>query len=47
VNQNKINLETDVKNAKKTTGIVRKCNVNESVEKIVDIINSDVNSPFI
>lgn len=47
VNQNKINLETDVKVAKKTTGIIRKCNVNESVEHIIDIVNSFNKNPFI
>jgi uncharacterized protein (TIGR00661 family) len=47
VNQNNINLKSDVEKAKKTTGIIRKCNVNESVENIIDIVNKYDKSPFV
>jgi len=47
VNQNSINLKKDVEIAKKTTGIIRKCNVDESVENIINAINSFDKSPFI
>jgi hypothetical protein len=47
INQEKINLKRDVEIAKKTTGIVRKCDVGESVEKIVNIISSNDKTTFI
>jgi uncharacterized protein (TIGR00661 family) len=46
VNQNKIELKRDVEIAKKTTGIKRKCNVDDSVENIINVINSVKRSPF-
>jgi uncharacterized protein (TIGR00661 family) len=47
VNQERLNLKRDIEIARKTTGIVRKCNVDESVEKIIDIISSNDKSPFV
>jgi uncharacterized protein (TIGR00661 family) len=38
VKQNQINLKKDVEKAKKFTGIKRKCDVNKSVNNIIDII---------
>ncbi len=46
VNQNKIDLSSDVEIAKKTTGITRKCDVDKSVENIMNIITSVNKSPF-
>jgi len=46
VDQNKIDLVKDVNIAKKTTGITRECNVDKSVEKIMDVIMSIDKSPF-
>jgi uncharacterized protein (TIGR00661 family) len=46
INQNKINLINDVEKAKKTKGVTRKCDVKESVEKIINIMNSYDKSPF-
>ena len=46
VNQNKIELKRDVEIAKKTTGIKRKCNVEKTVEKIINVITSVKRSPF-
>ena len=46
VNQDKIDLIFDVEMAKKRTGITRKCDVNESVENIMNIIMSVNKSPF-
>jgi predicted glycosyltransferase len=46
VNQEKINLKNDIKKAKKTTGFKRKCDVDKSVENIIQIINSDEKYPF-
>jgi uncharacterized protein (TIGR00661 family) len=46
INQNKIDLSFDVEIAKRRTGITRKCNVDESVENIINIINSNYKSPF-
>jgi len=40
INQNKINLVEDIKKVKETTGITRKCDVDKSVENIMDIIMS-------
>jgi len=47
VNQNDINLLNDVKKAKQTTGITRKCDVKKSVESILEIITSNGKSPFL
>ena len=47
VNQNDIDLIRDVKKAKQTTGITRKCDVEKSVEKILEIITSTGQSPFL
>ena len=41
VNQNQINLERDVKHAEKTTGIKHECNVDKTVENILDIVHSN------
>lgn len=46
VNQNKLDLAFDVEIAKKRTGITRKCNVDESVENIINIVMSVNKSPF-
>lgn len=46
VDQEKIDLKKDVEIAKKTTGIKRKCDVNKSVEKIMNIITKVDKSPF-
>jgi len=46
VNQNKIDLRRDVEKAKQTTGITRKCDVNKTVENIINIITSAEKSPF-
>jgi uncharacterized protein (TIGR00661 family) len=46
VDQEKINLTKDVEIAKKTTGINRKCDVDKSVEKIMNIISTVEKSPF-
>jgi uncharacterized protein (TIGR00661 family) len=40
VNQNKIDLVRDVEIAKKTSGIKRTCDVDKSVENILNIVNS-------
>ena len=47
VNQDKINLKSDVEIAKKTTGITRKCDVKKTVENIMDVITSVEKSPFV
>jgi len=47
VNQNKIDLCKDVEIAKKTTGITRECNVDKTVENILEIVNNTDKSPFI
>lgn len=47
VNQNRIELKRDVEIAKKTTGITRKCNVDKSVENIMNAITSVERSPFL
>jgi len=47
VNQNNIDLLKDVKKAKQTTGITRKCDVKKSVENILEIITSTEQSPFL
>jgi len=46
VNQNKIDLVRDIEIAKKATGIKRKCDVNKSVENILNVISSTDKSPF-
>ncbi len=46
VNQNKIDLLFDVEIAKKRTGITRVCDVEKSVENIIDIVMSTNKSPF-
>lgn len=46
VDQNKIDLKTDVEIAKKTTGSKRKCDVNKTVENIMNVISSVDKSPF-
>ncbi|MCJ7572140.1 MAG: glycosyltransferase [Candidatus Thermoplasmatota archaeon] len=46
VNQNKIDLSFDVEMAKKRTGITRRCDVDESVENIINIVMSNNKSPF-
>jgi uncharacterized protein (TIGR00661 family) len=40
VNQDKINLAEDIKKVKKTTGVTRKCDVDKSVENIMNLITS-------
>ena len=40
VNQNKIDLKNDIKKVKDTTGIIRHCNVNKTVNNIINIINN-------
>jgi len=47
VNQENINLLKDIENAKKTTGITRKCDVDKSVEKIINIMSTVKKSPFL
>jgi predicted glycosyltransferase len=46
VNQNNIDLKRDIEIAKKRSGIKRKCDVDKSVEKIIDVITSVEKSPF-
>ena len=46
VNQNKIDLTVDIEKAKKTTGITWECNVDKSVENIMNIITNVKKSPF-
>lgn len=46
VNQDKIDLARDVEIAKKKTGIKRKCDVDKSVENILDIVYNTTKSPF-
>jgi len=47
VNQDKIDLARDAEIAKRTTGTTRKCDVNKSVENIINIVNTVEKSPFI
>lgn len=47
VNQNKIDLARDVKTAEKTEGVTRKCDVEKTVENIINIVSNVDNSPFI
>jgi len=46
VNQNMIEPKRDVEIAKKRTGITRECDVNKSVENIINVITSFEKSPF-
>jgi uncharacterized protein (TIGR00661 family) len=46
VNQDKIDLINDIKKAKKTTGINWECNVDKSVENIMNVITNVKKSPF-
>jgi len=46
VNQNNINLTTDVEKAKITTGIEKDCSVEKTVENIMNTIHSDKGNPF-
>jgi uncharacterized protein (TIGR00661 family) len=46
VNQDKIDLNRDIDRANKTTSITWKCDVDKSVENIIDIINNVRESPF-
>ena len=46
VNQDKIDLARDVEIAKKKTGIKRKCDVDKSVENILNIVHNTEKSPF-
>ena len=47
VKQDNIDLKRDVEIAKKTTGFKRKCDVNKSVDNILNVVNSVEKSPFI
>lgn len=42
VKQDDINLKRDIKNVKRTTGVKRNCDVNKTVENIMDIIYSTI-----
>lgn len=46
VKQDNINLKRDVEIAKKTTGVQRKCDVDKTVENILNIVISIDKSPF-
>ncbi|MBN2065603.1 MAG: glycosyltransferase [Candidatus Thermoplasmatota archaeon] len=46
VNQNHLHLKEDAERAKKTTGITRPCNVEQTVENIIDVVSSVTQSPF-
>jgi len=46
VDQSKIDLACDVEIAKKTTGIKRKCDVDKTVENIIQIVNNAKKSNF-
>ena len=47
VNQDKIDLKRDVEIAKKTTGVKRDCDVEKTVENIIQAVNTVEVSPFI
>ena len=47
VDQNKIDLKRDIEIARKTTGFKRKCDVDKSVENIINIVSTVDKSPFI
>ena len=42
VNQSKIKLRRDIEVAKETTGIKRKCDVNKTVDNVIDVIYSNM-----
>lgn len=42
VNQSKIKLKRDIEVAKETTGIKRKCDVNKTVDNVIDVIYSNM-----
>ena len=44
--QDKINLIEDIEKTKTTTGIIRKCKVEKTVETILDIVYSSEQKPF-
>ena len=46
VNQENLDFSRDIEIAKKTTGIKRKCNVDKTVENIINIVNSAEKSQF-
>jgi uncharacterized protein (TIGR00661 family) len=46
VSQDKINIMNDIEKTWKTTGIKRDCNIDKTVENILDIISSNEISPF-
>ena len=46
VNQDKLDLAKDIQKVKKTTGIQKKCNVNETVENIIRIIQTETDNSF-
>ena len=46
VSQDEIDLGVDVEKARRTTGVTWECNVDESVEKIMDVIVNVKKSPF-
>ncbi len=45
--QDSIDLKRDVELAKNTTGIKRKCDVNKTVENIMNVTTSVDKSPFV
>jgi uncharacterized protein (TIGR00661 family) len=47
VNQNRIELKRDVEIAKRTTGVKRKCDVDKTVENILNIVTTVEKSPFV
>jgi uncharacterized protein (TIGR00661 family) len=46
VNQEKVILKKDVEFAEKSSGVTLKCNVDKTVENIIDIVNSNEKSSF-
>jgi len=46
VNQDKISLKRDIEIARRSTGIKRKCDVDKSVENILNVISTVDKSPF-
>jgi hypothetical protein len=46
VNQKNIDLTNNIKSAKKTNGIKRKCDVKKSVENIINLVFNIDHSPF-
>lgn len=47
VNQNRIELKRDVEIVKRTTGVKRKCDVDKTVENILNIVTTVEKSPFV